>query len=60
MYKLLSILLFTFGLAVTIDAVYDNQWALIIGINEYQNEKKLDYATEDAKEIRNLLINHFG
>ncbi len=37
MYKLLTILLFAYGLALTTDEIYDNSWALIIGINKYEN-----------------------
>ena len=32
MYKLLPILLFAYGLALTTDDIYDNSYALIIGI----------------------------
>ena len=39
MYKLLSILLFAYGLALTTDEIYDNSWVLIIGINKYENVK---------------------
>ena len=39
MYKLISILLFAYGLALTTDEIYDNSWALIIGINKYENVK---------------------
>jgi uncharacterized caspase-like protein len=36
---------------------YDNSWALVIGINNYSDEKipSLNYATEDAKAIAKLL-----
>ena len=34
MYKLLPILLFTYGFAVTADDIYDNSYALIIGIDK--------------------------
>ena len=37
MYRLLPTLLFAFVLFVIIDDVYDNSWAVIIGINNYQN-----------------------
>ena len=59
MYKLLPILLFAYGLALTTEDIYDNSYALIIGINEYQNVKKLSYAVNDAKAIYNKLINEY-
>ncbi|MBS4028167.1 MAG: caspase family protein, partial [Ignavibacteriales bacterium] len=36
---------------------YDNSWALIIGVNNYSNDKipPLNYATEDARAIAKLL-----
>ena len=54
MYNLLSILLFTFGLSVTTEDIYENSWALIIGIDKYDNLKNLNYATKDAKTIESL------
>ena len=59
MYKLLSILLFAYGLAVTTDDIYDNSWALIIGIDKYQNVRGLDYAVKDAVDIQTMLIDIF-
>ena len=56
MYKLLSILLFAYGLALTTDEIYDNSWALIIGINKYENVQKLDFAADDAIEMKKILI----
>jgi hypothetical protein len=35
--------------------VYENQWALIIGINDYSDYDKLKYAVEDAKSIKTTL-----
>ncbi|MCH7494529.1 MAG: caspase family protein, partial [Candidatus Marinimicrobia bacterium] len=40
--------------------IYDDSWALIIGINKYTNWPPLDYAVNDANSIRDLLINKFG
>ena len=60
MYKLLSILLFAFGLAVTTDNIYENSHALIIGINEYENTMNLNYAVSDAQSIYELLISGLG
>ena len=60
MYKLLSILLFTYGLALTTDEIYDNSWALIIGINKYENVQKLDFAADDAIAMKEILIESFN
>ena len=60
MYKLLSILLFAYGLALTIDEIYDNSWALIIGINKYENVQKLDFAADDAIAMKEILIESFN
>ena len=54
------ILFFAFGLAFTTDTVYDNNWALVVGINIYQNAPDLSYAVEDALAIKNMLINQYG
>ena len=59
MYKLLPILLFTYGLAVTTDEIYDNSYALIIGIDKYQNVQNLNYAVKDAESIQDILVNTF-
>ena len=59
MYKLLSILLFAYSLAVTTDDIYDNSYALIIGIDKYQNVQPLNYAVKDAESIQSILINSF-
>ena len=60
MYKLLSILLFAYGLALTTDEIYDNSWALIIGINKYENVQKLDFAADDAIALKGILIESFN
>jgi len=60
MYKLLLILLFTYGLAVTTDDIYDNSYALIIGIDKYENVSNLDYAVEDANSVASLLTDNFN
>ena len=46
MYKLLPILLFAYCLAVTTEDIYDNSYALIIGIDKYENVSNLDYAVK--------------
>ena len=59
MYKLLPILLFAYGLALTTDDIYDNSYALIIGIGKYENVQNLNYVVKDAVSIQHLLINSF-
>jgi len=59
MYKLLPILLFAYGLAVTTENIYDNSYALIIGIDKYQNVRSLDYAVKDAEDIQSMLVDKF-
>ena len=60
MYKILPILLFAYGLAVTTADIYDNSYALIIGIDKYENVSNLDYAVKDANSIATLLRNNFN
>ena len=60
MYKLLLILLFAYGLAFTTDDIYDNSWALIIGINKYEKVQKLDFEADDAIEMKGILIESFN
>ena len=57
MNKLLLLLLFAYGLAVSTKDIYENSWALIIGIDKYQNVQGLDYAVKDAQSIQNIIIN---
>ena len=60
MYKILPILLFAYSLAVTTDEIYDNSYALIIGIDKYENVKNLNYAVADAESIQDILVNTFN
>ena len=59
MRKILLILLISSLFSLSTEDVYDNSWALIIGIDKYEYVKNLDYAVEDAKSIKELLINNF-
>ena len=59
MYKLLPILLFAYGLAITTEDIYDNSYALIIGIDKYKNVQNLNYAVKDAESIQDILVNTF-
>lgn len=40
-------------------ARYENSWALIIGINDYQHVSPLGYACQDAQAVADLLIRRF-
>ncbi len=40
--------------------IYNNQWALIIGINKYHDFPQLSYAVEDAKSMKILLNTQYG
>jgi hypothetical protein len=59
MYKFLPILLFAYGLAVSTEDIYDNSYALIIGIDKYENVQNLNYAVKDAESIQDILVNTF-
>ena len=59
MYNILPILLFAYGLAVTTADIQDNSYALIIGIDKYQNVRSLDYAVKDAEDIQSMLMDKF-
>ena len=60
MYRFLPILLFAFGLAITTEDIYDNSYALIIGIDKYENVRSLDYAVKDAEDIQSMLMDKFN
>jgi uncharacterized caspase-like protein len=60
MYRFLPILLFAYALAITTDDIYDNSYALIIGIDKYENVKNLNYAVADAESIQDILVNTFN
>lgn len=38
---------------------YENSWALVVGINSYQNAPPLEYARNDAEGFSELLKNNF-
>ena len=59
MYKILLTLLFAYGLAITTEDIYDNSYALIIGIDKYENVSNLDYAVKDANSVAALLKDNF-
>ena len=59
MKKLIFILMFANAFAVTTDDIYDNSYALVIGIDKYDNTP-LDYAVKDAESVANLLKENFN
>ncbi len=59
MYKLFPILLFAYCLAVTTEDIYDNSYALIIGIDKYQNVHNLNYAVKDAESMQSMMVEYF-
>ena len=59
MKRLLPILLFTFCFSITRDDIYDDSWALIIGIDKYEKVRDLNYAVKDAESIEDILVNTF-
>jgi hypothetical protein len=40
--------------------VYENLWAVVIGINQYEKWPALSYAVPDALAVKELLISSFG
>ena len=65
------IILFSFALAVEgeteknkkyqfIKDIYSESWALIIGINDYQNVDPLSYAVDDAEAVNDILTRKYG
>ena len=51
---------FVFTIDLKNEDVYDNSWALIVGINDYEHVPGFNYAVEDALAIKNMLINVYG
>ena len=51
-----------FGNHIIAQIEYENSWAVVIGINDYQNENitDLNYAVSDASDIREMLIDYYG
>lgn len=39
---------------------YRESWAVVVGVNDYQNWPKLRYAVNDANGIEEVLVNKFG
>ena len=43
-----------------INNIYSESWALIIGINKYQNVDHLTYAVDDAVAVQEMLVDKYG
>ncbi len=43
-----------------IDEIYSESWALVIGINKYQNIERLNYAVNDAMAVQRMLVDKYG
>ena len=43
-----------------IKEIYEDSWALIIGINKYENVDPLAYAVDDAEAVNDILIEKYG
>ena len=41
------------------DDIYDDSWAVIIGIDKYENLSNLDYAVADAEAVKDMLVSKF-
>jgi len=41
------------------DDIYDDSWAVIIGIDKYDNLSNLDYAVADAEAVKDMLVSKF-
>jgi len=57
--RILPIVFLSFSFGVSSSDIYDNSWALVIGIDKYENVQKLNYAVDDAESIRDILVNSF-
>ncbi len=47
------------GFSITTQNIYDNSWALIIGIDKYESVRKLNYAVKDAESMQEILLKTF-
>ena len=43
-----------------IKEIYSDSWALIIGINKYKYVQSLNYAAEDAMDVKKILVEKYG
>ena len=70
--SILTFILIVIGISVTVGAesenkkykfikdIYSDSWALIIGINKYENVDPLSYAVDDAKKVKSILVEKYG
>ena len=40
--------------------IYNESWAVIIGINEYKHMQNLNYAVNDAKSVKEMLMKNYN
>jgi len=60
MNRLFPILLYTISFAaISMENIYTDSWAVVIGINKYENTRVLNYAVQDAESMQDILINTF-
>ena len=43
-----------------IKEIYSDSWALIIGINKYKYVQSLNYAADDAMDVKKILVEKYG
>ena len=55
-----SLIVITFCFSLETQNIYDNSWALIIGIDKYESVQKLNYAVKDAQTMQDILLNTFA
>ena len=60
MGKFIPIIILSLCFAITTDDIYDNSWALLIGIDKYKNVRNLNYAVKDAQSVQSILIESFN
>ena len=58
-YFFFIIVFFSFPYSITSNDIYDSSWALLIGIDEYENMQGLDYAVKDIDSIHGLIMDQF-
>ncbi len=46
-------------LSINRDDIYDDSWAVIIGIDKYKYSDQLNYAVKDAEAVKDMLISKF-
>ena len=57
---IIYLVLATFAAANINNDIYENSWALVIGINKYHNAPILSYAVQDAQSIQSMLMESFN